>query len=87
VTLAPVWIYTGVSLIWAVLGGQAYLRGVHVANCGCFGRYLSQRLSGFVLAQDALLLVYAIVMIRASRRAARHRVGGQPDLVIEGVKA
>ncbi len=65
--LAPVWVYTAVSAVWALLGLQAQLRGLPVANCGCFGVYLSQRLSWFVLAQDGLLLGYAVMMIRAAR--------------------
>jgi hypothetical protein len=69
--LAPVWVYTAVSLVWAVLGVQGYLRGLSIDNCGCFGVYLTQRLSWFVLAQDALLLVYAAVMIRSGLRARR----------------
>jgi hypothetical protein len=72
--LAPVWIYTAVTGVWALLGVQAQLRGLPVANCGCFGVYLGQRLSWFVLAQDALLLAYAAIMIRAARRIR----GGQP---------
>jgi uncharacterized protein (DUF427 family) len=84
--LAPVWGYTAVSLVWAGLGLQAYVRGLTVENCGCFGLYLSQPLSWFVLAQDGLLLMYAAVLIRSglrarkqdgpatSRREGRHRV-------------
>lgn len=68
--LAPVWVYTAVALLWTVLGLAAYVRGVEVANCGCFGEYLTQRLSWFTLAQDGLLLLYAGLMIRAGRRAA-----------------
>ncbi|MEW2382609.1 MauE/DoxX family redox-associated membrane protein [Micromonospora sp. NPDC047707] len=66
--LTPVWIYTGVSVLWATLGAQAFARGIEVTNCGCFGRHLSQRLSWLVLAQDALLLAYAAWMIRSARR-------------------
>jgi len=77
--LAPVWAYTAVSLAWAALGVQAYVRGLSVDNCGCFGIYLSQRLSPFVLAQDALLLVYAAVMIRSSLRARRVRTAADLD--------
>jgi hypothetical protein len=65
--LEPVWVYTAVTLAWATLGLQAQLRGLSVDNCGCFGMYLTQRLSWFVLAQDALLL-YAVLMIRGGRR-------------------
>lgn len=67
--LSPVWVYAAVSVAWTVLGGQAYLRGVDVDNCGCFGRYLTQELSWFTLAQDGLLLVYAVLMVRSARRA------------------
>lgn len=70
-TLAPVWAYTVVALVWAGLGAQAYLRGLELDNCGCFGMYLTQRLSWFVLLQDALLLGYAAVMIRSGLRARR----------------
>ena len=38
---------------------------------GCFGVYLGQRLSWFVLVQDALLLGYAAVLIRGAREAQR----------------
>lgn len=67
--LTPVWIYTAVSVVWAVLGAQAVARGIEVDNCGCFGVYLSQRLSWFILAQDALLLVYAALLIRGGLAA------------------
>lgn len=80
--LTPVWIYTGVSLIWAGLGVQAYARGLDVANCGCFGVYLGQRLSWFVLAQDALLLVYAVLLIRGGFQARRRRAG-EPETAKE----
>jgi hypothetical protein len=69
--LAPVWAYTAVSLVWSGLGVQAFTRGLTVELCGCFGVYLGQRLSWFVLAQDALLLVYAVVLIRSGRQAQR----------------
>lgn len=64
----PAWLYTVVAVFWAALGTQAYLRGVAVENCGCFGVYLTQRLSLFVLAQDALLLIYAFLLFRSARR-------------------
>jgi len=60
--------------VWAALGGQAYLHGLSVANCGCFGVYLAQRLSWLILAQDALLLVYAAaLMVHDARCARRHK--------------
>jgi hypothetical protein len=69
--LAPVRVFTAVAVVWALLAVQAYARGLTVANCGCFGIYLSQRLSWFVLVQDALLLLYAGLLLRGTRR---HRV-------------
>lgn len=68
-SLAPVWLYLAVALLWTGLGLQGVLRGLEVANCGCFGAYLVQRLSWFVLAQDALLLGYGYLMVRSARRA------------------
>lgn len=62
----PVWVFTGVAVVWALLAAQAYARGLTVSNCGCFGRYLPQRLSWFVLVQDALLLLYAGLLLRGS---------------------
>ncbi|WP_251022552.1 MauE/DoxX family redox-associated membrane protein [Streptomyces sp. ISL-10] len=68
-TVAPVWVVTAVSAMWAFLAAQAYTRGLTVTNCGCFGVYLSQRLSWFVLAQDAVTLLYAGLLLRGARRA------------------
>ncbi|MFE3329694.1 MauE/DoxX family redox-associated membrane protein [Streptomyces sp. NPDC059176] len=66
--LAPVWVYTGVSVVWTVLAVQAYARGLTVDNCGCFGIYLTQRLSWVVLVQDAATLLYAALLFRSARR-------------------
>ncbi|MGP3924614.1 MauE/DoxX family redox-associated membrane protein [Streptomyces sp. 8N616] len=66
--IAPVWVYTAVSLIWSALAVQAYARGLTVENCGCFGVYLSQSLSWIVLVQDALVLLYAAVLLHGARR-------------------
>ncbi|WP_367667054.1 MauE/DoxX family redox-associated membrane protein [Streptomyces sp. DG2A-72] len=75
--LAPVWVYTAVSVVWSLLAVQAYARGLMVSNCGCFGVYLTQSLSWLVLLQDALTLVYAGLLLRAARRAsAREPAGG-----------
>ena len=68
-SLAPVGLYLPVALLWTGLGLQGLLRGLEVANCGCFGLYLTQRLSWFVLAQDGLLLLYGYLIVRSARRA------------------
>ncbi|MFD4586889.1 MauE/DoxX family redox-associated membrane protein [Streptomyces sp. NPDC058434] len=78
--LAPVWVYTAVSVVWTVLAVQGYARGLAVANCGCFGIYLTQRLGWFVLLQDALTLLYAALLFRSAHtapaRARREEVRG-----------
>ncbi|MDF2263835.1 hypothetical protein P2Q00_00030 [Streptomyces coacervatus] len=66
--LPPVWVFTAVSVVWSLLAVQAFARELTVANCGCFGSYLFQRLSWFVLVQDALTLVYAGLLLRGVRR-------------------
>ena len=63
VALTPVVIYTVVLAVWGALALQAWLRGLEVPNCGCFGVYLTQRLSAAVLAQDGLTLLYAGVLL------------------------
>ncbi|MEV6055835.1 MauE/DoxX family redox-associated membrane protein [Streptomyces sp. NPDC052107] len=63
----PVWIFTGVNLLWAALAVQAYARGLAVDNCGCFGRYAAQPLRWWVLAEDALMLLYAWLLLRRNK--------------------
>lgn len=66
---APVWVYTAVSLVWGALAFPAWVRGLTVANCGCFGRFLAQPMSWITLTEDALTLVYAAVLLRGVRAA------------------
>lgn len=66
--IAPVWVYTAVSLVWSALAAQAYARGLPVHLCGCFGVYLGQPLRWYVLVEDALTLLYAAVLLRGARR-------------------
>ncbi len=49
---------------YAAVTTQAYVRGLEVANCTCFGVYLAQRLSWFVLLQDAYMLLYTGLMAK-----------------------
>ncbi|MET9969234.1 MauE/DoxX family redox-associated membrane protein [Streptomyces sp. NPDC006356] len=77
--LAAVWVYTGVSVVWSLLAVQAYARGLAVDNCGCFGIYLTQRLSWFVLLQDALTLLYAAVLIHSARRSPAPSHGAREE--------
>ncbi|QPP10455.1 hypothetical protein G4Z16_06110 [Streptomyces bathyalis] len=71
--ITPVWVFTAVAVVWALLAVQAYIRGLAVTNCGCFGIYLAQSLNWVVLIQDGLLLLYAGLLLRAARRPGETR--------------
>jgi hypothetical protein len=77
--LAPVWVFTVVSVVWSLLAVQAYARGLTVANCGCFGIYLAQRLSWFVLVQDALMLFYAGLLLRGASKVPGPSPGNREE--------
>lgn len=62
----------GVAGAWSVIGLQAFLRGLAVDNCGCFGAYLAQPLRWWVLLQDIEFLALA-VWARRSTDPERHR--------------
>jgi hypothetical protein len=55
------------QLGYATLSFSAWFRGIRVDNCTCFGVYLSQRLSLFVLAQDVYMLVFSTLQVRRWR--------------------
>jgi hypothetical protein len=42
----------GVALAWTVLATQAFVRGLGVDNCGCFGVHAGQQLRWWVLIED-----------------------------------
>lgn len=77
-----------VAIAWTVLAVQAFVRGLEVTNCGCFGAYFGQELRWYVLLQDALFVASAgwlrIRIARASPPAAanvtatRHAPTGNP---------
>jgi hypothetical protein len=85
--IAPVWVYTAVSVVWSSLAVQAYVRELTVDNCGCFGVYLTQRLGWLVLAQEALTLLYAGVLLRGARRARAAVASHDPGHDNDDVKA
>lgn len=60
---------TAVAAAWTAPAVGAFARGAAVPNCGCFGRYLPQRLSWITLIEEVLLLVYGAVPARVVRRA------------------
>ena len=48
-----------VAVFWSALGAQAFVRGLTVENCGCFGVYLGQELRWWTLLQDVYVLLLA----------------------------
>lgn len=72
------WLGLAVAAAWAALAVQAFVRGLEIPNCGCFGVHLGQRLRWWVLLEDAYMLVLAwfaaidagVTLPRPGRRAA-----------------
>jgi hypothetical protein len=79
-----------VAGFWTVLASQAFARGLHLENCGCFGRYLAQELRWWVLIEDAeFLLLAGWAAWRTGLRAGvpafkRFVLGGALMLVVAG---
>jgi hypothetical protein len=48
-----------VACAYLLITTQAYMRGLSITNCACFGTFFSQPLSPFVLIQDGFVLVWA----------------------------
>jgi hypothetical protein len=68
--LVPAVVFGLVSVLWTALATQAFARGLVLDNCGCFGVYLAQPLRWWVLLQDAALLGYSVLLLRAATRAS-----------------
>jgi methylamine utilization protein MauE len=62
----PAVIFALTSVLWSALAAQAFGRGLALDNCGCFGVYLAQPLRWWVLLQDAALLGYSALLLRAT---------------------
>ncbi|MEJ7798455.1 MAG: MauE/DoxX family redox-associated membrane protein [Solirubrobacteraceae bacterium] len=68
---AAAWLALAVAVAWSLLALQGLARGLELDNCGCFGRFLSQPLTLWVIPQDAIFVALAIVVVR--RRPQQHR--------------
>lgn len=64
-----------VAVAWTLLAVQAFVRGLDVQNCGCFGAYLGQELRWYVLVQDALFVAAAAWLWIRTARATRSMPG------------
>ncbi|MDB4934068.1 MAG: hypothetical protein JWP87_1040 [Labilithrix sp.] len=56
-TLAGVMLALGMSCAYLALDVGAYARHLPIENCTCFGVYLRQRLSWFVILQESAVIV------------------------------
>lgn len=57
-----------VTLAWTALATQAFVRGLTIENCGCFGKHLGQSLRWWVLIEDAEFIALALWVLRGERR-------------------
>jgi hypothetical protein len=57
------------AVAYAVLTIGASVRGIEVFNCTCFGAFLPQRLSPFVLAQDIAMVAWTLWAVVGAVRA------------------
>lgn len=63
-------------IVWTLLGIWAFANGLQLENCGCFGAFLPQPFSGWVLLQDAIVLgaiVLSAYVLNARRVLAPKR--------------
>ena len=67
-----------INVAYAALTTQAYARHLPVANCTCFGVHLRQRLSWFVLLQDAYMIAFSAYVYVGARRSTRPAPAGSP---------
>jgi hypothetical protein len=58
-----------INVAYAALTTQAYARHLAIDNCTCFGVHLRQRLSWFVLAQDAYMIAFSAYVFVVARRS------------------
>jgi hypothetical protein len=55
-----------VAVFWSALAAQAFVRGLPIDNCGCFGVHLGQQLRWWVLLQDVYFVALALLAARAA---------------------
>ena len=80
--LIPAVVFALTSVLWSTLAVQAFARGLALDNCGCFGVYLAQPLRWWVLLQDAALLGYSALLLRAARLASPKGNGRPHDATV-----
>ena len=51
--------------------GLAYLRGLEIPNCGCFGVYWPRPLTGYTLIEDGVLVLLSLFLYRTARASCQ----------------
>lgn len=74
--LAAAMIVVGLHLMYLGWLTVALLRGLELANCGCFGVFWARPLTPFTLVEDSVLLVLALLLLLATKRAANQATSG-----------
>jgi len=54
-------------VIWTLFGVQAFVRGLDVPNCGCFGKWFSQSLRWWVLLEDVYLVALSAYILKKTK--------------------
>lgn len=67
----------GVTVAWTAVGVQAFVRGLALENCGCFGVYAAQPLRWWVLVEDVEFVGLAVWVRRWSRFGPTFRSRGR----------
>lgn len=62
-----------VCLAYTVVIGQAWLRGLDVKNCTCFGTFAGQEVGLFVVAQDVIGVAWSLWVLQLAHTVAPPR--------------
>ena len=61
----------GVAVAWSILALQAFVRGLSVPNCGCFGVHLGQPLRWWIFVEDVEFIALGVLVLGSVARACR----------------
>ncbi len=80
--LLALWLFTGrrlaaasmasaaMHLAYAAWSAAALMRGLRLANCGCFGVFLARPLTGQTVAEDLVMVALSVVLLVLARGLA-----------------
>jgi hypothetical protein len=75
VALSGVMLALGLSCAYLALDAGALARHLTIANCTCFGSYLAQRLSWFVLLQETTVIAFLTWLFTTTSKSASSNRG------------